>query len=137
MSTDSRSMTIGALARAAGVGVETVRYYQRRGLLREPERPWGGIRRYGEHDLRRLRFIRHARALGFALDEAAQLLRLDDGLDCDEAQRIAGTQLVRVEEQINRLERIRDTLTTLLQACRTQQTARCPMIAALEGDDVP
>ena len=90
MSETRDGMTIGALARAAEVGVETVRYYQRRGLINEPERPYGGIRRYCEPDLRRLRFIRHARDLGFSLVEAGELLQLDDGVECEQAQRIAG-----------------------------------------------
>ena len=125
-------MTIGALAREAGVGVETVRYYQRRALLHEPERPHGGIRRYGETDLRRLRFIRHARELGFSLDEAGELLQLDDGVECEEAQRIAGDKLDRIEQRIAQLKRIRTTLQTLLEQCRETNTARCPMIRSLE-----
>lgn len=80
------TLTIGTLAQAAGVGVETVRYYQRRRLLPEPPRPLGGIRRYGEADLARLRFIRHAQELGFSLAEVAELLALDEGRDCDEAR---------------------------------------------------
>ena len=133
MSSDHHEMTIGALARKAGVGVETVRYYQRRGLLHEPERPYGGIRRYGESDLRRLRFIRHARDLGFSLDEAGELLQLDDGVECTQAQRIAGEKLVRIQQGIEQLERISNTLQALLEQCRDRKTARCPMIAALEA----
>ena len=133
MSSDHHEMTIGALARKAGVGVETVRYYQRRGLLHEPERPYGGIRRYGESDLRRLRFIRHARDLGFSLDEAGELLQLDDGVECAQAQRIAGEKLDRIAQRIEQLERISDTLQALLEQCRETNTARCPMIAALEA----
>ena len=131
------SMTIGTLARQAGVGVETVRYYQRRGLLHEPERPYGGIRRYAESDLRRLRFIRHARELGFSLDEAGELLQLDDGIECEEAQRIAGEKLDRIAQQIEQLERISDTLQALLEQCRDRETARCPMITALEQPQYP
>ena len=69
--------TIGALAKAAGVGVETVRYYQRRGLLPEPARPPGEVRRYGEEDVKRLRFIRSAQAAGFTLNEIGELIALD------------------------------------------------------------
>ncbi|MDZ7784157.1 MAG: MerR family transcriptional regulator [Halioglobus sp.] len=133
MSSNKANRTIGALARQAGVGVETVRYYQRRGLLHEPERPHGGIRRYGESDLRRLRFIRHARDLGFSLDEAGELLQLDDGVECAEAQRIAGDKLERITQRIEQLERIRGSLSALLEQCRDRKTARCPMIAALEA----
>jgi len=130
-------MTIGALAREAGVGVETVRYYQRRGLMNEPNRPYGGIRRYGKADLRRLRFIRHARELGFSLDEAGELLSLDDGVECLQAQRIAGEKLTRIEQRIEDLTRIRTTLEALLEQCRDRKTARCPMIQALESSGPP
>lgn len=137
MSDIRNGMTIGALARAAGVGVETVRYYQRRGLINEPERPYGGIRRYSEPDLRRLRFIRHARDLGFSLDEAGELLQLDDGVECQQAQRIAGEKLVRIGQRIEHLERIQATLESLLEQCRDRKTARCPMIATLEAPGAP
>ncbi len=137
MSSNNANWTIGALARQAGVGVETVRYYQRRGLLHEPERPYGGIRRYGETDLRRLRFIRHARDLGFSLDEAGELLQLDDGVECEEAQRIAGEKLDRIQQRIEQLQSIQTTLEALLEQCRETNTARCPMIRSLEQADVP
>jgi len=135
---DNRNgVTIGNLACAAGVGVETVRYYQRRGLINEPERPYGGIRRYFEPDLRRLRFIRHARDLGFSLDEAGELLQLDDGVECQQAQSIAGEKRDRIQQRIEQLERIRATLDALLEQCRDRKTARCPMIATLEAPDAP
>ncbi|MCA1780476.1 MAG: MerR family transcriptional regulator [Xanthomonadaceae bacterium] len=132
MSSNKANRTIGALARQAGVGVETVRYYQRRGLLHEPERPHGGIRRYAESDLRRLRFIRHARGLGFSLDEAGELLRLDDGVECAQAQRIAGEKLDRIQQRIEQLQSIQTALEALLEQCRETNTARCPMIRSLE-----
>ena len=133
MSAILREMTIGVLARAAGVGVETVRYYQRRGLLREPARPYGTIRRYGEQDLSRLRFIRHSRDLGFSLDEAAELLQLDDGVECDQAQRIAGEKRLAIRARIERLRKIDQALEGLLQLCQTQKedSARCPLIRSL------
>lgn len=132
-----KGITIGALAREAGVGVETVRYYQRRGLMNEPDRPLGGIRRYSDPDLRRLRFIRHARDLGFSLDEVGELLQLDDGIECEKAQRIAEEKRVRIQQRIKHLERIQITLDLLLQQCRGRKTARCPMIATLEAPDAP
>lgn len=89
MSEAKQDFTIGALARAAGVNVETIRFYQRRGLMPEPERPWGGIRRYARQDADRLRFIKSAQRLGFALDEVIELLRLEDGSHCEEARRLA------------------------------------------------
>jgi len=133
LSASNTAMTIGALARQAGIGVETVRYYQRRGLINEPERPYGGIRRYGETDLRRLRFIRHARELGFSLDETGDLLSLDDGVECEKAQRIAGEKLAWINQRIEQLERIQAELESLLQQCRGRKTARCPLIAALQA----
>ncbi|MGH8226993.1 MAG: MerR family transcriptional regulator, partial [Steroidobacteraceae bacterium] len=80
--------TIGALARQAAVHVETIRYYQRRGLVGEPDRPPGGIRRYTQNHARRLRFIKQAQALGFSLDEVVGLLALEDGKHCREAERL-------------------------------------------------
>lgn len=130
-------MTIGALAREAGVGVETIRYYQRRRLMNEPERPHGSIRRYRDADLRRLRFIRHARYLGFSLDEAGELLQLDDGVECEQAQRIAEEKLEQICQRLRQLGQIQDTLQALLEQCRGSETARCPMIEALESPDDP
>jgi MerR family mercuric resistance operon transcriptional regulator len=80
------SLTIGAFAKAAGVNVETIRFYQRKGLLPEPDKPYGSIRRYGEADVARVKFVKSAQRLGFSLDEVAGLLRLDDGAHCDEAR---------------------------------------------------
>lgn len=87
------NLTIGALARAAGVNVETIRYYQRRGLLREPARPHGGIRRYKKADLDRVQFVKAAQRLGFSLREIAELLRLEDGTQCEEASALAEHKL--------------------------------------------
>lgn len=137
MSSNPPGRTIGALAREAEVSVETIRYYQRRGLLREPERPYGRIRRYSDRDLRRLRFIRHARDLGFSLDEAGDLLSLDDGVECAEAQRIAEDKLDRITQRMQQLAQIRTTLMALLQQCRVTKSTRCPMIEALEASEAP
>ncbi|MFX6250319.1 MerR family transcriptional regulator, partial [Acinetobacter baumannii] len=79
------SLTIGAFAKAAGVNVETIRFYQRKGLLPEPDKPAGGIRRYGETDVVRVRFMKSAQRLGFSLEEIGELLRLEDGTHCEEA----------------------------------------------------
>ncbi len=126
--------TIGRLARAAGVGVETVRYYQRRGLLREPPRPPGGVRRYGAPDLARLRFIRRAQALGFTLREVAELLALDDGTGCVRARRVAEARLEDVRRRIRALRRMERALAELVAACAAQGRgrARCPLIASLQ-----
>ncbi|MDE2150562.1 MAG: MerR family DNA-binding protein [Gammaproteobacteria bacterium] len=126
------SLTIGALAGAADVGVETVRYYQRRRLLPEPPRPLGGIRRYGEAEVARLRFIRHAQELGFTLDEVAELLALDEGRECDEAKRLAGAKLAVVRQRLTRLRRIERALAEQVRACeRSGGRQRCPLIEVL------
>jgi len=126
--------TIGALARAAGVNVETIRYYQRRGLVPEPVRPLGGIRRYAPEHVRRLRFIRQAQQLGFSLEEVGELLSLEDGLHCHEVEVIASHKLTTVRERVAQLTRIEKALVTLVGKCRGNQgKLRCPIISALES----
>ena len=95
----ANSLTIGGLAKAANVNVETIRYYQRRGLLSEPKRPLGGIRRYGSADIDRLTFVKTAQQLGFSLDEVGDLLRLEDGTHCQEASALAEHKLKDVREK--------------------------------------
>ena len=106
MDNNLQSLTIGAVAGAASVGVETIRFYQRKGLLDEPDRPPGGIRRYGARDVARVRFIKAAQRLGFSLDEVAGLLVLEDGAHCDEARTLAEAKLVAVREKLAGLRRI-------------------------------
>lgn len=126
---------IGTLAKAADVHVETVRYYQRRGLLAEPARPPGGIRRYGEAHVRRLRFIKQAQTLGFRLDEVRDLLALEDGQHCGEAERLAALKLSRVRERMRQLRRVERALATLVEQCQCNTgKVRCPLIAALGGE---
>ena len=105
-------MTIAALAREGGVGVETVRYYQRRGLLDEPDRPTGagaggGIRRYGTDDARRLRFIRSAQAAGFTLEQIGELLALDATDDRARARQLANERIAALDAKIQELKRVR------------------------------
>jgi len=127
-----RQLTIGALAGEVGVGVETVRFYQRRGLLREPQRAHGRIRRYGPNDVERLNFIRSAKELGFSLDEIAELLQLDDGTDCDEARSLAEHKLADVRQKIVALKRIERVLSDLVRECRQQEgNIHCPLIMSL------
>src|SRR6476619_8428747 len=102
------SDTIGGLAKAAGVGVETVRYYQRRGLLPEPPRPPGEVRRYGEAEVRRLRFIRSAQAAGFTLAEIKELIELDSADDRARARELARARVAAIEAQIAELTAARD-----------------------------
>jgi MerR family mercuric resistance operon transcriptional regulator len=128
----SENLTIGGFAKAAGVNVETIRYYQRIGLLREPERPYGGVRRYGEADVERLAFIKKAQWLGFSLDEVAELLRLDDGIHCEEASNLAESKLTDVREKLTELKQIEHLLTELLTACHNQDgNVGCQLIASL------
>lgn len=127
------SMTIGMLAQSAGVGVETVRYYQRRGLLAEPERRYGSIRRYGAADAARLRFIRRAQELGFTLDEIGELLKLQDGTDRRAIRRIARARLDQVESRIADLTRMRKALQHVIHDCEHAPGApRCPIIEAID-----
>jgi len=126
------TMTIGELAAAADVNVETIRYYQRRALLPVPERPPGGIRRYGPKELERLVFIKTAQSLGFSLNEVADLLRLEDGAHCQEASALAQKKLLNVREKLGRLQRIEQTLISLLQRCEGQPgNIECPLMASL------
>ncbi|OBS08678.1 Hg(II)-responsive transcriptional regulator [Acidihalobacter prosperus] len=128
------SLTIGGFAQAAGVGVETIRFYQRKGLLPEPPRPPGGTRRYGEADVARLKFIKSAQRLGFNLDEIGHLLRLDDGTHCEEAAALARERLHDVRERLQDLMRMEAALAGLVERCAGQSEAgACPLIAALQG----
>ncbi len=129
------AMTIGALARAAGVNVETIRFYQRKGLLPEPDRPQGTIRRYGADELGRVRFIKSAQRLGFSLDEVSELLKLEDGSHCAEARAQAQRKLVDVRERLADLQRIEAALSELVQRCNAiRGRVRCPLIAALQAE---
>lgn len=129
-----RSLTIGALAREAGVGVETVRFYQRKRLLEEPSRTFGGIRRYGAGHAARIRFIKAAQDLGFTLDEIRSLLRLDDGIGCAEARKLGEEKLAVVRVRLAQLERVESALGALVRECgRRRGKVRCPLIAAIDA----
>ena len=134
MNEDTGTLTIGAVAASAEVGVETIRFYQRKGLLDEPERPQGGIRRYGQPDVARVRFIKSAQRLGFSLDEIAGLLVLEDGTHCDEARALAQGKLADVRDRLADLRRIERALKTMIERCSEHQgNIWCPMIAALQS----
>ncbi len=127
-----QELTIGTVARQAGVNVETIRFYHRRGLLPEPQKPLGGVRRYTEGDVARVRFIKSAQRLGFTLDEIGLLLRLDDGTHCAEAREIAEHKLADVRAKLNDLRRIEAALQGLVEACQAQESkVSCPLIASL------
>lgn len=128
-------MTIAGLAREGGVGVETVRYYQRRGLLDVPERgAEAGVRRYGAHDVRQLRFIRSAQAAGFTLDQIADLIRMDATADRDPARALAMARIEALDAKIAELTRAREGLERLAQRCSGQATGPCPILSAFEPE---
>jgi MerR family mercuric resistance operon transcriptional regulator len=126
------SDTIGGLAKAAGVGVETVRYYQRRGLLPEPTRSPGEVRRYGDEDLKRLRFIRSAQAAGFTLNEIKELLDLDATDDRPRARELAQARVAALDEKIADLREACDALAGLASACAKKRGGPCPILGAFE-----
>jgi len=127
------TLTIGKLASAAGVGIDTVRFYERAGLLNKPHRTAAGYRLYAGSDVARLRFIRRAKALGFSLEEIAELLRLNDGGGRRGAVRaLAGRRLAEIEQKLTELSRMRDTLRDLVFQCRGDgPLAGCPIIDAV------
>ncbi len=128
--------TIGGLARQGGVGVETIRYYQRRGLLGTPERPpaglGGGVRRYSDEDVRRLKFIRSAQYAGFTLNQIGELLTLDASHDRPRARMLARGRIGQLDEEIAKLRKARAALVSLEKACAGGAHGPCPIIAAFE-----
>lgn len=127
-------ITIGKAAAAAGVNVETIRFYQRRGLLVEPPKVLGGFRYYDEATVARVRFIKRAQALGFSLKEVLSLLALEQSTACSQTHEAAVRKLQLVEERINDLKRIRLTLKNLVQQCQAGPAAfSCPIIESLTG----
>jgi len=125
------SLTIGGLAKAAAVHVETVRYYQRRGLLREPARPLNGIRRYAAADVTRLRFIKHAQRSGFTLDEIQELQGLSGRPACKASRSLAAKKLVLIEERMRILTRLRRELRAWVAACDANTGDSCPALEKL------
>ena len=132
----SDTLTIGALAKASHVNVETIRYYQRIGLLPTPERDYGSIRRYSHDSLKRVRFIKRAQRLGFSLEEIARLLGLTDGSHCAETRDLAEKKLILVEEKMADLAAIQGTLKTLITSCTQGSGGHgCPLIDSLVEDE--
>lgn len=134
-------MTIGEAARAAGVGVETIRFYERRGLIQQPSKPaGGGIRRYPPETVSRVRFIRQAQQLGFSLRQAGELLalRATPGSDAGAVRCQAQARLEDVECRIRQLSQIREALHSLVAACPgTGPLAGCSIMEALERPPAP
>jgi|SRR6185312_3821009 len=123
--------TIAGFAREGGVGVETVRYYQRRGLLPTPRKS-GGIRRYGEEDVRRLRFIRTAQGAGFTLEEIGELLALEATNDRRRVRALATERIAAVDAKIAQMKDARDVLAKLARQCAAGTKGPCPILAAFE-----
>ena len=126
-------LTIGNLSRRTGTKVQTIRYYEQIGLMREAERSAGGQRRYTEKDLERLAFIRHARELGFTLEAIRELLDLADNpaRPCEVADAIARRHLVRVEQRIQRLVALRTELGRMIEECSGGRVSECRVIEVL------
>ena len=127
------TLTIGKLARAAGVGIETVRYYQQRELLTVPP-PTGAYRYYPETSIARIRFIKRAQQLGFTLEEIAELLTLQDGSDRAQIRELANAKITDIEKKLQDLQRMHDVLQGLIEVCEhTDKSHPCPIIEALEN----
>ena len=130
-------ITIGRLAKAAEVNVETIRYYQRVGLITEPVKPLEGFRVYPDETIKRIRFIKRAQKLGFSLQDIAHLLELGDG-HCDDVREQAEQKLEQIEMQINDLESMRATLKKLISECSAgNESGCCPIVQSLTEKDVP
>lgn len=130
-------MTISALARSGDVGVETVRFYQRLGLLETPARPAGGetggrIRRYGDEHLRRLRFIRAAKAAGFTLDEISELIALDSTNERARAREMANARVAALDAKILELTAARKALKHLAEECAAGSSGPCPILDSFD-----
>src|SRR5215467_9323358 len=129
------ALSIGKLARQAGVGVETIRFYEREGLLEEPPRRASGYRQYSEQVVTRLRFIKRAKLLGFSLKEISELLllRVDSQTSCEEVKQRTEAKLVEVERKMVELQRMRHALLQVASLCTGQgPTSACPMLDALD-----
>jgi MerR family mercuric resistance operon transcriptional regulator len=129
---EDASLTIARLAQAAEVGVETVRYYERRGLVSQPTRKVGAYRRYDAKHVARIRFIKRAQELGFTLEEIEELLRLEDGTDRRSIRRIASQRLEQIRARMADLKRMERALAHLQHDCEANEKAlHCPIIAAI------
>ncbi|MBO6934845.1 MAG: MerR family DNA-binding protein [Deltaproteobacteria bacterium] len=131
------TLSIGELASEAGVGVETLRFYERKGLVPEPSRSLSGYRQYPAQTIRRVRFIRRAKQLGFTLREIRELLeiRVDPDRSCADVRTLANAKLENVRRKMADLARIEGALTELAQACRGRgPTSQCPILDAMDTE---
>ncbi len=130
-------LTIGKLAREVDVSVETIRYYQRRGLIAQPGKPkMGGFRAYGESDVVRMRFIKRAQQMGFSLAEISELIVHMEDTNCHAAKTLAEAKLKVIETQLEELGRIQETLKSLVVSCRRDCPHACPVLRKLYGESL-
>jgi MerR family mercuric resistance operon transcriptional regulator len=133
---NQRELTIGRLAKLVKVNVETIRYYQRIGLINEPTAPLNGFRKYPLQTAENITFIKRAQRLGFSLKEVAELLKIGDG-HCDDVRSRAETKRNKIEDQIRDLQSLRDTLNQLISECkRGKDGAHCPIVETLLNKDI-
>lgn len=126
-----KNLTIAKLAAAADVNVETVRFYQRKGLLSQPQRPPGGIRRYGPDDVARLVEIKAAKRVGFSLDQIGELMRVRSDPSCDRAREIASARLAETRSRIAELETVAEALAIVLNECaESRKRGGCDLMTA-------
>lgn len=130
-------LTIGKAAQLAGVGVETIRFYEREGLIPQPARRNGSYRRYPPELVTRIRFIRRAKDLGFSLEEVRELLRLaeEPGTACDDARRRAEGKIAAIDDKLAALTKMREALVSLTAACREAPTGTCPILEVLGAEE--
>jgi MerR family mercuric resistance operon transcriptional regulator len=132
----AQELTIGKVAKLAEVNVETIRYYQRRGLLAEPHKPHMGYRRYPADSVKHIRFIKRAQALGFTLNEVAVLMELEDARACGKTRALALDKLNAIDRKLTGLTSMRKALVTLVRQCQAGRSAKgCPIIQALEQSE--
>jgi len=128
----AKELTIGRVAKLAGVNVETIRYYQRRGLIAEPDKPHMGYRRYPADIVKHIRFIKRAQALGFTLNEVAALLRLEEARACAKTRALAVRKMDVIDQKLTGLTAMREALASLVQQCDAGlPTKGCPIIQVL------
>lgn len=131
-------LTIGQLAKTAGVNIETIRFYERQGIIPEPPRRPSGYRQYSVEFVIRIRFIKHAQELGFSLKEIEELLalRVDSQTVCSDVQRRAEAKVKDIEQKLQTLQRMKQILLELLEHCHAQEPTRaCPLLEVLDTDD--
>ncbi|MCS6302707.1 MAG: MerR family transcriptional regulator [Nitrospira sp.] len=132
----AQELTIGKVAKLAEVHVETIRYYQRRGLLAEPDKPYMGYRRYSADIVKRIRFIKRAQALGFTLNEVAVLMKLEEARACGKTRALALDKINAIDQKLTGLTSMRKALAALVRQCEAGESSNgCPIIRVLEQSD--